>query len=347
MSPPLTRDAVVCVGTPSSPPTSPSEPKLGGLHRPLGGNPNLATSIHEPKPADLDRPVREVPATPTFAPCATAVDRSARPEPTRSSRQRPRGRSPSITEACAEHAQAVCPVWPTTATPCTPAIVTRCSRRDDGWLGAEAPRHPPRSESGQRAPPTLAQHVDTSPAAAVPPASLAATTQTRCCHRIHTNAVRKTSGCLLCCHRRRRQLRSSAPASLPPQHSAFESRPKPRSSRIALQLRARARPDTQAGAPQQTITSAHFARCPEPTVPTSPPTRPAPRVRASSPVPNRDRQAIRSPPRRSELQPGSGRREPKPAPPFGNEAVRKPRTTFRHPRAVLPPRSYMISAEAP
>jgi len=34
-----------------------------------------------------------------------------------------------------------------------------------------------------------------------------------------------TSGCPLCRHRRRRQLRSAAPASLPSQHAAFESRP--------------------------------------------------------------------------------------------------------------------------
>ena len=95
------------------------------------------TARRNPEPRDLD-PRTEVrrsrpsgprgPATPTFAPCATAVDRSARPEPTRCSRQRRRGRSPSEAEAHAEHAQAVCPVWPATATPCTPAIVTRGSR---------------------------------------------------------------------------------------------------------------------------------------------------------------------------------------------------------------------------
>lgn len=96
-----------------------------------------------------------------------------------------------------------------------------------------------------------------------------------------------TSGCPLCCHRRRRQLRSAAPANLPPRYATLDPRPKPRTSRVAPRWRARTRPDTQAGAPQQTITSAHSARCPEPTVPTSPPTRSAPRVRASSPIPNR------------------------------------------------------------
>lgn len=92
------------------------------------------TASRKPEPRDRDqrtearrsRPSSSSgPATPTFAPCATTVDRSARPELTRCSRQRRRGRSPSITGAHTEHAQAVCPVWPTTATPCTPTIVTR------------------------------------------------------------------------------------------------------------------------------------------------------------------------------------------------------------------------------
>lgn len=59
------------------------------------------------------------------------------------------------------------------------------------------------------------------------------------------------------------------------------------------------------------------------------------------------RQAIRSPPRRSELQPGGGRREPKPAPPIRNRSRKVAPNDPRHPRAVSPPRGYMASAEAP
>lgn len=193
----------------------------------------------------------------------------------------------------------------------------------DGWFGAEAPRQPPRSGSGPCALSAPARHVDTSPATAEPPAPLATTAQTRCCHRIHPTAVRRTSGCPLCCHRRRRQLRSAAPASLPPQYAAFDPRPKPRTARVAPRLHARARPDTQAGAPQQTIASAHSARCPEPTVPTSPPTRSAPRVRASSPVPNRIAKRSGLHQVGANPNPAVARREPKPAPPIGNEAAKK------------------------
>jgi hypothetical protein len=217
----------------------------------------------------------------------------------------------------------------------------------DGRFGAEAPRQPPRSGSGPRALSQPARHVDTSPATAEPSAPLATTGRTRCCHQIHPTVVRRTSGCPLCRHRRRRQLRSVAPASLPPQHAAFESRPKPRPSHIAPRLRARARSDTQAGAPQQTIASAHCVRCPEPIVPTSPPTRSAPRVRASSPVPNRIAKRSGLHQAGANPNPAVARREPKPAPPVGNEAAKKLGRPSDILVAVLPPRDCMVSAEAP
>lgn len=52
----------------------------------------------------------------------------------------------------------------------------------------------------------------------------------RCCHRIPATGFRRTDGCPLCCHRRRRPRYSAAPASLPARWSAVRARPKPRSS---------------------------------------------------------------------------------------------------------------------
>ena len=175
MSPPLTRDITVCVGTPSSLPTSPPEPKPGGIHRPLretrtsrprptNRSPLVSTvQLERSRDADLRavrdncRPKRATRAHPLFAPATSGP----KPFDHRCSRRARSRRLPRMA-----HRQ---------ATPCTPTIVTRGSRHSDGWRGAEAPRHPPRSGSGQRALSASAQPVDPSPAAAEPPAPLAPT----------------------------------------------------------------------------------------------------------------------------------------------------------------------------
>jgi hypothetical protein len=315
------------------------------------------TARRSPEPRDRDQRAEarrsrpsgpRGPATSTFAPCATAVDRSAQPEPPRRSRQRRRGRSPSNAGAHAEHARAVCPVWPATATPYTPAIVTRGSRHVTASLEpklrdnrrargvAHAPcRHP--RDTSTRHPPLPYRR---------PP--LATTTPTRCLHRIDPIEVEYVD------QRLPPVLPQTAPTAakrraVEPATAARRGRPAAEATNLSLctTIAARARPDTQAGAPQQTITSAHSARCPEPIVPTSPPTRSAPRVRASSPVPNRI--ARRSGLHRAGANPSSAvaRREPKPAPPVGNEAAKRLDTTSRHPRAVSPPRDCMASVEDP